>query len=94
LDRRISRHAKVRRWTKHTAEIVRRFFLGSFSGFALAYWLLSGTSASARPVIATSIPGVYATFLLFMAASYCFYVIAHRVFARAEKRIFRLRTIA
>ncbi len=73
--------AMERAGSKRAAEIVRRFFLGSFPGFMLAYWFLSSTNASARPVIATSIFGVYATFLLLMLASYGCYLLASLVLA-------------
>jgi len=69
--------------SKHAADVVRRFFLGSFPGFVLAYWFLSGTGV--RPGFASSIFGVYATFLLFMFSSYGCYLLAHRVFGASRR---------
>ncbi|MGA3017667.1 MAG: hypothetical protein ABSF62_11150 [Bryobacteraceae bacterium] len=70
--------------SKRLAEVARRFFLGSFPGFVLAYWTLSSTNGFERPFMIAPILAVYATFLLFMLASYGCYVVAHLVCAGSE----------
>lgn len=69
--------AMERAGSKRSAERMRRFFLGSFPGFVLAYWFLSVSDAP-RPASAFA---VYAIFFVFMIASYGCFLLAHIVFA-------------
>jgi nitrite reductase (NADH) large subunit len=79
-------NAMERAGSKHPADVARRFFLGSFPGFVLAYWALSGANGFPRPFLGAPIVAVYATFFLFMIASYGCYVVAHLFFAGSEGR--------
>jgi nitrite reductase (NADH) large subunit len=72
---------------KPAAERVRRFFVGSFPGFVLAYWIL----ARMKGVGPFRVLLVYLTFLLSMAGSYACYRAAQ---SRFESRRVELVTIA
>lgn len=74
--------AMERAGTARASEAFRRFFLASFPGFVLAYWLLSATEKFRSSFRGAPFLAVYGTFLLLMLGSYGSYRLAEFVISR------------